>query len=360
MDKPPGKFSTTDLKSIVLDKLGFSRVESLSRPGPGRDFNVIKLPGKEQDVLLVSTDPLYVNIEFGIEDAAWLGFQIVVTDMLMSGVRPEYALFTLSLPNSIERAVFERVWSVFDGECRRMGIAIVGGHTGSYDSCEFPMIGAGTILASSRLGQYITVDTLKAGDDIVLANPPGMEAIASLLKVDGHNGRNEFGAGYESVKKQAWSQLSVEKPVGAARELMIRTGKWGGESITAMHDVAERGVLGAANDWCEATGLGCSIGLDGWPFDPAMAAFITRHFPDPAAIWAASGQGGVIMGCRPGLTGSLLDELERAGVPGKRIGAMGVEGAPRVYTIGGSTHEFPAEIKDTFWPAFMEVARARS
>jgi hydrogenase expression/formation protein HypE len=359
VDDKPGKFSTTNLKDIVLEKLGLGRVDVLHRPGLGRDFNVIKLPGKERDVMLVATDPLYVNLAFGIEDAAWLGFHIVVTDILVSGVQPEYALFTLSLPNSIERAVFERIWSVIDGECRRMGIAIIGGHTGSYDGCEFPMIGAGTLMARSRVGHYIAVDTLKAGDDIVLANPPGMEAIASLLKVDDHNGRNEFGARYEAIKKQTWGQMSVEKPVDAACKLMIRTGMWGGQSITAMHDVAERGVLGAVNDWCEATGLGCSIELDGWPFDPSMATFIKRHFPDPLAIWAASGQGGVIIGCRPSLTGSLLDELERSGVPARKIGSMTTYGTPRALKIGGLAQPFPAEIKDPFWPAFTKVLRAR-
>jgi hydrogenase expression/formation protein HypE len=356
----PGKFSTTDLKSIVLEKLGLGRVDVLHRPGLGRDFNAIKLPGKDRDVLLVATDPLYVNLAFGIEDAAWLGFHIVVTDMLVSGVRPEYALFTLSLPNSIENVVFERIWSIVDGECRRMGIAIIGGHTGSYDGCDFPMIGAGTIMARSRVGQYITIDTLKAGDDIVLANPPGMEAVASLLKVDDWNGRKEFGACYEAIKEQAWHQLSVEKPVNAAREVMIRTGMWGGESISAMHDVAERGVLGAVDDWCEATGLGCCIELDGWPFDPSMAAFIKRHFPDPLAIWAASGQGGVIMGCRPSLTGLLLDELERSGVPSRKIGVMTANGTHRAFKRGGLVQAFPAEIKDPFWPAFTKVLRARA
>ncbi len=359
IDHKPGKFSTFDLKAIVLEKLGLGRVDVLHNPGIGRDFSVIKLPGKERDVMLIATDPLYVNLVFGIEDAAWLGFHIVVTDMLVSGVRPEYALFTLSLPNSIDRAAFERIWSVIDGECRRMGIAIIGGHTGSYDGCEFPMIGAGTFMARSRVGHYISVDTLKAKDDIVLANPPGMEAIASLLKIDGRNGRKEFGARYEAIVEQTWHQMSVEKPVGAANDLMIRTGMWGGQSITAMHDVAERGVLGAINDWCEATGLGCSIDLDGWSFEPPMAAFIKRHFPNPLAIWTTSGQGGVIIGCRPNLTGSLLDELERTGVPGRKIGSITTYGTPRAFKIGGLVQPFPAEIKDPFWPAFTKVLQAR-
>ena len=169
-----------------------------------------------------------------------------------------------------------------------------------------------------------------------------------------------FGASYESIKDQFWRQLSVEKPINAAREFMLRTGMWGGDSISSMHDVAERGVLGAVNDLCDATGLGCKLDLDTWVFDPSIATFMMRHFPDPLAIWTASGQGAVIMGCRHNLTDTLLEELERYGVKSCKIGSMTGRGSNRVIEIGKKAQPFPTEIKDPFWPAFTKVLNNRS
>jgi hydrogenase expression/formation protein HypE len=352
-DRVPGKFSTNDLKDFVFDKLGLGRVDVLSKPGPGRDFNAIRVNGK--DVLLVATDPLYINPAFGIEDGTWLGFQIIITDILTSGCIPEFAVFSLNLPNDIDRFVFESIWSVIDKECRRMGIAIIAGHTGCYDGCEWPILGSGMVMTKSREGQFITVDNLKAGDDLLLVNLPGMEAIASLLKVDDVAGRTHFGACYEAIKDQAWQQLSIEKPVSIAREFMIRSGLSPKESISAMHDVAERGVLGAVNDLCDAMSLGCKLDLDSWEFDPAMIAFIQHFFPDIADIWVASGQGGILLACRPPVSDGLLDELRRAGIAAGKIGTMVNKSAGRSFISNEVEQELVQSYKDPFWPVFKKV-----
>lgn len=348
-----GKFSTSDLKDFVFDKLGFGRVDVPSKPGPGRDFNVIRMSGKE--VLLVATDPLYINPIFGIEDGTWLGFQIIITDILTSACLPEFAVFSLSLPNQIDEIEFERIWSVIDKECRRIGIAIIAGHTGCYDGCDWPMLGAGMVMTKSREDQYIIVDNLKAGDDILLVNLPGMEAIASLLKVDDVAGRTHFGACYEAIKDQTWQQLSIEKPASIAREFMIRTGLDPVESISAMHDVAERGVLGAANDLCDAMNLGCKLDFDAWEFDPAMVSFIQHFFPNPLDIWAASGQGGILMACRPSISYELLGELHAAGIPAGKIGTMATKSTGRSFTINETEHEMTAAFNDPFWPVFKRI-----
>jgi len=356
--RAPGKFSTNDLKNFVFDKLGLGRVDVLSKPGPGRDFNVIRMNGK--DVLLVATDPLYVNPAFGIEDGAWLGFQIIITDVLASGCLPEFAVFSLSLPKDIDRFAFESIWSVIDKECRRLGIAIIAGHTGCYDGCEWPMLGAGMIMTKSREGQYITVENLKAGDDVLLVNLPGMEAIASLLKVDDVAGRTHFGARYEAIKDQAWQQLSIEKPASIAREFMIRAGLSPGESISAMHDVAERGVLGAINDLCDGMNLGCKIDFDAWEFDPAMADFIQHYFSSPIDIWAASGQGGILIACRPSISDELINELRAAGIAAGKIGKMTPSKTGRSFTLDGTERELTADFKDPFWPVFKRITENRA
>jgi len=47
----------------------------------------------------------------------------------------------LNLPLSITRDEFEALWRVMHRECDKIGMAVISGHTGRYEGCEYPMIG---------------------------------------------------------------------------------------------------------------------------------------------------------------------------------------------------------------------------
>ena len=349
----PGKFSIADLKSIVFGRLGAEAKGMLVPPAIGHDFNVQQLG--DAKVLLVSTDPLYVNPVFGIEAGTWLGFQIILSDILLSGQLPQQAIFTLNLPNAMDIDVFEQIWSVIDNECKRLGISIISGHTGRYDGCNYPILGGGTMLTTCGEKEFIDPSSIQQDDDIILAGNPASEALASLLAVDTRGGEETFGNAYPGMRDDAWADLSIECVTALVMDAFRKTGENPFTEIHAMHDVAEKGVLGAASELCEACDFGCRLDLDSFPIDPNVEAFLELHFPDPTSIWSASGQGGLLVACNPARTEIIINALADEDVPAARIGKFNDYGQHRVYTILKENHSLKAPIEDPFWPAFHKA-----
>lgn len=353
--KKPGKLQPSTLKSLVFSKLGEKTRKIILEPEIGHDFNAIQLVGDQ--VLLATTDPLYVNRIFDIEDAAWLGFQIILSDFLVSGLLPQYAIFSLNLPNNIEESEFEQIWNIFNGECKRLGISIISGHTGRYDGCDFPIIGSATLIGTCNTKDFLNPNLLNPGNDILLVNGPGMEAVASLLRIDKARGKKIFQDTYREVRDLAWNSLSFEKPARIIQEL-IQTFKKKRHNcqVTAMHDVAEKGVLGAVNELCHGKGLGCNLNLDEWTFEKGINEYIDGYFHQPDAIWRASGQGGLLIACENKITATILDEMKKKGIKVDKIGTVMEKQHGRKYKLNLKENEIPRSIEDPFWPVFQEVA----
>ncbi|MHA1683697.1 MAG: AIR synthase-related protein [Promethearchaeota archaeon] len=339
-----GKLSITELKRKIFSNLGSDNPHVLFGPGLGRDFNVISL--NEEQVMLVTTDPFYVNLSFELEDATWLGFQIILSDMLVSGIKPQHAIFSLNLPNNIQDDVFFKIWKVIHEECKKRGISIVSGHTGSYDGCDFPILGSATLMATCNRGEFIAPGNISPGDDILLITGPAKEAFSSLLKVDRTGSEVFFGREYPRIQAAAWRNLSIEKPC----EILSRM-----DGIKAMHDVAERGILGATREMCDGAGVGCQLTLDAWTHDEKVKEFLLHYFSSEEDIWRASGQGGLLVACEKESTKRVLNALAGAGIQCARVGSFKEPGFHLRYVLNGKENMLEKEIVDPFWPIFLGI-----
>nr|MDO8116541.1 AIR synthase-related protein [Candidatus Sigynarchaeota archaeon] len=356
---PPGKLHPRDLKSLVYRHLGAPSSSVTIGPGPGRDFNAVDLDGDGTRLLLMTTDPIYFNDIFGIEAGAWLAFQIILSDMITSGKYPQYGIFSLNLPITLTHDVFERIWTVFDSECKRLGITITSGHTGRYDGCNLPIIGSGTFLSVCNKHDVVHTGLVQAHDDIVLVNGPGLEAIASLMTVDDPAAMQFFSVDRARVALRYWNMLSFEPAFSTMASLAKNMGVNIPDVVHGMHDVAERGVLGAAFEFCEAARRGCDLVLGRWPFEDGIEQFWKHFFGDVESIWRASGQGVRLVAMKPAFTSKFLDACHGKQILAAKIGQFTNEGARKAFALEDITGTIDEDVSDPFWPVFKKITEQR-
>ncbi|MHA1371056.1 MAG: AIR synthase-related protein [Promethearchaeota archaeon] len=349
-----GKYQGDVIKEIIFSRLGARPTGIVLSPGIGIDFNAIRLDG--ETTMLVTTDPFYVNPIFGLAKGAWLGFQIILSDILMSGINPSHAIFTMSLPVDLKVAQFKAIWDVIHGECMRLGISIISGHTGAYEGINFPIIGSGTLMAFTRSNSFLSPLDIKAGDAVILGGMPANEAFVSFLMVDEQNAKSVYGEEHQKIRDQAWASLGVEMIVDATREFIKSlTTKGKTHGIKSMHDVAERGVLGAVVEMADAANLGFNLDLDTIKLDGKFSRFLNKYFSKPLEYWQASGQGAVLIASSPDQSPALVNFLRSRGIKTSLIGYFTKSRNDKNYTIQGKKSNLTRTFQDPFWPAFKNL-----
>ena len=139
-----GKLSPAALERVVLAHLGAARPEVLVGPKSGVDCAIVRAgPAR---VMAVTSDPLSILPRLGFEDSARLACHLLATDAWTSGIPPAFATVDLHLPPSITDDELERFTRAMGEEWARLGVAVIGGHTGRYDGCDYTVVGAGTLI----------------------------------------------------------------------------------------------------------------------------------------------------------------------------------------------------------------------
>ena len=93
---PIGKISTREVNETILTHLGAVSPSVRVGPQSGFDFGIVDIGAGQ--VMVVTTDPLFVMPELGWERAAWFAVHIIASDIATSGLPPQFATFDLNLP----------------------------------------------------------------------------------------------------------------------------------------------------------------------------------------------------------------------------------------------------------------------
>lgn len=125
-----GKFPSEFMEKNVYPRLGAPRGEVLVGPGNGHDNAVIRLGCNK--VLVTTADPLSVIPALGFQDSAYISVHLIASDLATCGFSPQFFIVNLNLPPKMLNKEFEDYWSSIHAECQKLGVAIVGGHTGRY------------------------------------------------------------------------------------------------------------------------------------------------------------------------------------------------------------------------------------
>ncbi len=300
---PSGKLSPEALVRSVLKYSGADRPEVLIGPNVGEDAAVIAWPAGK--FLVFSSDPI-VGAGKG---AGKLLVRVNANDIASKGADPAYLAVTLILHPSQGEAAAAAIMREIHEECRRMGIAVAGGHTEFNDHYEWPVVMGALIGTADRV---LAASSIEPQDEILITKHVGIEGM-SILAADRPDLLAKVLSGDEIAEIASWSELtSVLEESRVVRD-----------RVKFMHDPTEGGFWGGVAEMANLCSLRARIDESAIPVHP-----ITRHAArslgfDPLHLIAS---GALLIVASPNESSGIVADLARIGIACVRVGSM-VEGA---------------------------------
>ncbi|MGB9680237.1 MAG: AIR synthase family protein [Thermoanaerobacteraceae bacterium] len=242
-----GKVPADVFKKSVMPYLGIMQKEVLVHSKLGEDCSIIDFGDK---VAVLSTDPITAANKM----SGFLSVIISCNDIASSGAKPLGILSTILLPDKTDESVLHNIMKEIDKAAKKINIEVLGGHTEITSSVNKPIIST-TAIGIADKNSYITTKGAKLGDDIIITKSVGLEG-TSILASD-----------YEDLLTKYFDKQFIQRAQGFINEIsVIEEGLIAGQNgANAMHDITEGGILGAAYEIAEASGLGILIYEDKIP-----------------------------------------------------------------------------------------------
>ncbi len=341
-----GKVSADVFDEVILSRLGRRRADVLVGPQNGVDVAVVDL-GHDQ-VMVTTTDPIFVVPAYGWERAAWFAVHILASDAITSGLPPTHVTFDLNLPMAITREQLEALWTAMHDECDKLGMAVISGHTGRYQGCDYPMIGGATVICIGPKDQYVTPTMARPGDHVVITKGPGIEATGLFAVTFPDQVAAAYGRPFADEAQKIFWQMSVVEDALTAVKVGVRD-----RGVTSMHDATECGVWGGLVEIAQAAGVGMVVDQDQIVVQEPVTKICSLFDIDP---YAAISEGTLLVTCRPHRSAELVARLGDQGILTSVVGEV-LDASAGVKVIkGGQERELAHPRVDPFWAAFSKAA----
>jgi hydrogenase maturation factor len=271
-----GKLPNKELKTLLSCIKKDSRV--IIPPTIGYDSGVHLIDDK---YVVIATDPCTGVPQ---EWFGWLLINYAASDVALSGAKPEFCTINLLGPKSTKPATFQKIMRQTCKAADELGIAIVRGHTGMYDSLS-DLLGVATVYGSVQLEKLITPGNAKPGDLILCTKPLGLETITNFSLTHKAMAQRLFGA--EQQEKLS-EQVRMQSCVKEALQLAEISG------IHAMHDATEGGFVAALNELAEASKVGFRVNWEKIPVCKEVLALQDYFKLNDAQVLAVSSTGTIL------------------------------------------------------------------
>lgn len=336
------------MRTVVYSSLGRPSAKVELGPGVGLDNGVVSV-GRGV-VMLVTVDPVSIIPAFGLSVSAWLSVHLIASDYTSSGNDPQYATFTYNFPTVVSEADREEYIRSVGKECRRLGVAIVGGHTGSYPGSGLTVIGSGSMLGFARESGYIAPSMARPGDAVVMTKHAAIEATCSLATSFPGFVERKVGTLFAKKAMGLVRHCSTVADARAARKVGL-----GAEGISSMHDATEGGVVGALHEMATASNRKFAIRTDLIPVTPESRSVCEAFGINPLETM---GEGSLLITCAPGRIGDLRIALRHAGISSAEIGSVEKgEGLVLMDSTGRESSFNPHG--DAYWRAYYQALARR-
>lgn len=291
-----GKLSNDQLNDLILSKFSHTRSEVVCSPQVGVDCAAVELSGR---LAVLSTDP----ITSADKHLGRLTVHVSCNDAAAAGAEPIGLLVTLLIPPSATEAEVDAVASELAEAARAANVEIIGGHTEVTDSVT-RMVTCATVVARAGERGIITPQGMRPGQDIVMTKYAGLEGTAVMAS----DFADRFAGVSEGELKTARGFI---ESVSVVKEGLFAAV----HGATAMHDITEGGVLGAAWELAFASGCGAVIRPESVPLHPITQKLCGLAGIDPYRLLSS---GSMLIACENGE--ELARGLEGIGVKATVIG----------------------------------------
>jgi hydrogenase maturation factor len=341
-----GKISPEIFNELIYPRLGAKSKSVIVGPHHGVDVGIVEIGDK---AVALTTDPVFIVPEYGWERAAWFAIHILASDAVTSGLKPKYLSIDLNLPMDITKGQLEIVWDTMHRECKKLGIAVVCGHTARYENCHYPMVGGATVVCVGEKDEYITPKMAKAGDKIIVTKGPAIEATGIFATMFPKLLGKEFGADFSKQAQEIFYKMSVVEDALTAVGVGVRD-----EGVTAMHDATECGIWGGLYETAQAANLGVRVEKERIVVENCVTE-ICRYFGiDP---YASISEGTLIIACKDYKAEKVVKALSRKGIKSSIVGELVNPKQGMILVEKGREKKLKHPAVDPFWQAFYNALK---
>jgi hydrogenase expression/formation protein HypE len=294
-----GKVPPEILAKCVFPFVGKRRKEVLVHSRLGEDCTVIDFGSH---VAVASSDPITAaDIHSG-----YLSVVISCNDIAACGANPIGILVTLLLPPDANDDILRDLMENIHTAAMKIGIEILGGHSEITSAVEKPII-CSTAIGIAGKDEYITSSGAKAGDEVIVTKALGLEGSAILASDFEDYLKDKIPLEHINTAKGFIDKISViDDGLTAA-----------GIGVSAMHDITEGGILGAAYEVAEASGVGIEIFKEKLPFLPETLAICEVFGINPLGLISS----GSMLICSPSGR-QVVEALKQKGIPASIVGRI--------------------------------------
>jgi hydrogenase expression/formation protein HypE len=340
-----GKFSTDLIEKLVFPHLGTKSSSVLVGPGHGRDNAVIKV-GDEQ-VLVATADPLSVIPALGFKNSAYISVHLLASDLATCGFPPQFLMVNLNLPPQMKNEEFEEYWTGIDFECKKLGISIVGGHTGRYVGSDYTVVGGGVMITIAPKQKYLASTMSKPGDLLLMTKGVAIATTAILSRVFPETIEKAFGISFLKKTQGYLDKFSVVEDALTAASVGLRE-----NGVTAMHDVTEGGLLGGLYELAEASRVGLEIELSDVIIEEEAERICDLFDLSP---YSSLSEGTLIATVKPEKAREVQSALQAKGIRSAIIGRVTDSKNGRWVKTEGRKQALEKPSSDPYWKAYWRA-----
>jgi len=341
-----GKISAEVFNELIFPHLGAYRPEVLIGPQHGVDVGVVQIGNK---AVAMTSDPVFIVPEYGLEKAAWFAIHILASDVVTSGLPPAYLTIDLNLPLSMTEDELTTVWTTIDVESRKMGMAIVCGHTARYENCHYPMVGGATVLAVGAIDEYVSPRFARKGDQVIITKGPAIEAAGIFATMFPKYITRTYGPEFAHAAQDLFYKMSVVDDALTAVRIGVRD-----DGISAMHDATECGIWGGIYEIAHAAGVGARIDKSRIITEDHACRICDLFGIDP---YKSISEGTLIITCRPHKAEDLIRILTERGIGASVVGELTAPEHGILLVEDGKEKKLEHPQVDPFWQAFYTALR---